>query len=116
MTVGLGALNPALALVWVVWAKGVAARLRGLVERDFIVDSIWLPVIAAGCVIASFIMAHPVPSDDLLKDLVSGRYGFDYRKAFWASPLLTHGDQYIGFDLLASWVYAHLPLRFRQTD
>ncbi|MBU2818365.1 hypothetical protein HF282_12875 [Acidithiobacillus ferrooxidans] len=112
MTVGLGALNPALALAWVVWAKGVAARLRGLVERDFTVDSIWLPVIAAGCVIASFIMAHPAPSDDLLKDLVSGRYGFDYRKAFWASPLLTHGDQYIGFDLLASWVYAHLPLRW----
>jgi hypothetical protein len=64
---------------------------------------IWALVVAP---IVGFAVAHPAPPDDLLRNLVSGVYGFDYRKAFWGSPRVSSGDYYAGFDWVASQTYA----------
>ncbi|OFC62018.1 hypothetical protein BAE30_03175 [Acidithiobacillus caldus] len=114
LAIGLGAINPAIAVAIFSSFRTLPARIRDIIHSDLArpEGSAWVLWIVAFGVVAAFALAHPVPGDDLLKDLVSSYYGFDYRKAFWASDLLTRHDQYIGFDLLASWVHAHLPERF----
>lgn len=67
---------------------------------------LWFPMIIP---IAVFAYTHPVPTDDLLKHLVSGVYHYHYRTMFWGSPRLMAGDLYIGFDHVASFVHSFLP-------
>ncbi|MBN6739288.1 hypothetical protein JKG47_01780 [Acidithiobacillus sp. MC6.1] len=90
------------------WWERLTGVFRKGLEAKF--PYIWLAVLSP---IAVFAYAHPAPPDDLLRDLVSGFYHFDYHRAYWGSPrMMRGGDLDIGFDRIASWVYGWLPPRF----
>lgn len=90
---------------WRAWTDTVR---RALVSARFPV--LWLAVLPP---IAVFAYAHPAPPDDLLRDLVSGIYHFDYGRVYWGSPrMMRGGDLDIGFDWAASIAHARLPARW----
>ena len=47
-----------------------------------------------------FTISLCLPTDDLLRDVLSWKYGFDYTKLFPYAPLNPQYNQYIGFDYL----------------
>lgn len=50
--------------------------------------------------ILSFLISAPLPSDDLLRDVIIGNYNFDYKNLYIHSPLMVQYNQYILFDWL----------------
>ncbi len=81
-------------------------------EAQAISEVVWTPAFAlflsASIPWFAFLRFTQAPPDDLLRNLVGWAYHFDYARAYWGSPGVTHIDEYFGFDQLASWCYRHL--------
>lgn len=100
-------LSPALGILLFLFPR-VRNHIVGIFHEALSGDLriLWIPMVIP---IMIFFYAHPAPTDDLLKHLVSGVYHYHYRTLFWGSPRLMAGDLYIGFDHVASIFYAWLP-------
>lgn len=82
-----------------VWRSVMASALaKTLEERTF-----WLFILSIGPLIV-FLIAHPAPTDDLLRNLRVWMHGGDYRPMYWGSPGVGAGDEYLGFD----WAVGHI--------
>ncbi|MBY0378985.1 MAG: hypothetical protein K2P99_01145 [Burkholderiales bacterium] len=71
------------------WHKLSANKLK---RFDFSVSLIVLIIIIL------FLAKLPLPSDDLLRDMIASDYGYDYSNLYLYAPLLAKYNQYIGFD------------------
>ncbi|MDI3258412.1 MAG: hypothetical protein QJR02_01815 [Sinobacteraceae bacterium] len=111
----LGRLTLGLLVTLFVPAASLAAslhsRLRTLILRDcdrmlrdLDRDAAWAPWLVVAISLLTLIALHPFPYDDLARNLVSNLYGYDYRRMFWASPLLPSYNGYALFDRLCALV------------
>lgn len=92
-------------VAWAVWQKESLKtpfeRLSTALGKNVV---IWAPLAVYVIAVA---VRKPIAPDDLLRDIVSWRYGFDYRKLFPISDLPSF-DLWVGFDhalaLLNQWL------------
>lgn len=99
----LAAIFPA-ALVVALMVPGFRALLASSIgDLAHEQPGTWIALAALAPTVA-FLAAHPAPPDDLLRDLVVWRHGYDYRPMFWGSPLVMRENAYLGFD----WAVGHL--------
>lgn len=66
-------------------------------------------IVFLATVMLSLWLTHPWPGDDLLRDMVSWAYSYNYRNMFVYSPGVPSYNQYIYFDLITGWIYKTLP-------
>lgn len=99
---GFAAFFPA-GLVLAMLAPGFRRSLVSLLGELWKERSAWL-ALAVLAPAAAFVFVHPAPRDDLLRDLVVWRHGYDYRAMFWGSPLVMQQNAYLGFD----WLVGHI--------
>ena len=64
----------------------------------------WWIALAICAPLAGYLIGHPAPPDDLLRDLTVWRHHDDYRPMYWGSPGISRGDYYLGFDWAAGWI------------
>jgi hypothetical protein len=69
-------------------------------------DNTLLSIVALILII--FGLRSPFPSDDLLRDVIIGNYGFNYNNLYMYAPNLTTYNQYIGFDKLLFVLAKHI--------
>jgi hypothetical protein len=53
-------------------------------------------------------MRAPIPTDDLLRDIIAGDYKFDYNNLYIYAPLLAKYNQYIAFDKILYLLSQHI--------
>ena len=81
--------------------------LRERIDLYFAKDSWLLPVIVFLIISISFYFHPPFAVDDLLRDVVAWKYGFNYQKMYPNSGICLY-NQYIGFDFLAYFLSSFL--------
>ncbi|MHB1666106.1 hypothetical protein [Thiomonas sp.] len=108
---GLALISPwlALAALFLAYRGEVLTPAMAVYMAPFREDRLLWWGLPAALIAFLFLARHPFPPDDLLRDMTAWAYHYDYRRTFWGSPRIPHYDQYLGFDLLAGWVYRHLP-------
>ena len=75
---------------------------RRILSCNYTLLSIILLILVIFCIRA------PFPSDDLLRDVIIGKYGFNYSNLYIYAPRITPYNQYIGFDKILFMLVQHV--------